>query len=73
MGFQDSSENLAKVWGMIPEGVDILMTHGPPAGFGDQILLGKNVGCPELLKRVLAAKPRFHLFGHIHEVRKLML
>jgi len=67
MGFQDSSENLIKYWEQIPENIDVLITHGPPRNFGDRILLGKNVGCENLLKRVLEVKPRYHLFGHIHE------
>ena len=60
-------------WDKIPENVDILITHGPPQGYGDRILLGKHVGCPELMKRVAEVKPRYHFFGHIHEVSTLFL
>jgi Icc-related predicted phosphoesterase len=67
MGFQDSSENLKPFWDQIPEGIDVLVTHGPPKGYGDRILLGLNVGCPLLMDRVKNVKPRYHLFGHIHE------
>lgn len=67
MGYQDSSENLEKVWRQIPEGIDVLVTHTPPKGFGDRILLGMSVGCPNLEKRVREIKPRYHFFGHIHE------
>ena len=60
-------EALAKVWAKIPEGVDVLITHGPPKGFGDATMSGKGEGCADLLERVRVAKPRLHLFGHIHE------
>ena len=66
--FQDASENLAKFWQQIPDQVDVLITHGPPKGYGDRILLGAHVGCPELMKRVREINCRYHLFGHIHEV-----
>lgn len=44
------------------ERVDILVTHGPPYG-----ILDRNAGCKELRNYVMAAQPRFHFFGHIHE------
>ncbi|GAM38162.1 40S ribosomal protein [Talaromyces pinophilus] len=48
-------------------GVDIMVTHGPPAGVLDKIYWGKNVGCDNLLQACRRAKPRLHVFGHIHE------
>ena len=59
---------LAQKWALIPEGLDILITHGPPAGIGDGSSLGKvRAGCAALRARVDLARPRLHLFGHIHE------
>lgn len=59
---------LAERWALIPDGLDILVTHGPPRGIGDTSSYGKRrEGCDELLQRVRAAKPRLHVFGHIHE------
>jgi predicted phosphohydrolase len=58
---------LAEVWAKIPEGIDVLITHGPPTGFGDATSYGKGEGCADLLARVKIARPRLHLFGHIHE------
>ena len=44
------------------------MTHSPPLGFGDVILNGNHVGDVDLLLTVRQRiKPKFHLFGHIHE------
>ncbi|KAJ5788597.1 hypothetical protein N7457_003587 [Penicillium paradoxum] len=47
--------------------VDILLTHGPPAGILDQVPPDLNAGCKHLLRAAQRAKPRIHLFGHIHE------
>ena len=54
-------------WKLIPEDTDILVTHGPPMGILDKTNSGKQVGCEELLSRVFEIKPRYHIFGHIHE------
>jgi Icc-related predicted phosphoesterase len=58
---------IAAKWALIPEGLDLLVTHGPPAGFGDLLSDGERVGCADLTRALARAKPRFHLFGHIHE------
>ncbi|XP_023236186.1 UPF0046 protein T07D4.2-like isoform X1 [Centruroides sculpturatus] len=55
-------------WNMIPSGVDVLITHTPPVGHGDLCILGRRVGCVELLQTVQnRIKPKYHVFGHIHE------
>lgn len=60
-------EELREKWAKIPEKTDILITHGPPYGYGDRTTRGDLVGCKELLKRIQVLKPRYHIFGHIHE------
>ena len=60
--------DLAKHWALIPPDLDLLVTHGPPRGIGDRAVLG-SVGCDDLRAAVLAARPRAHVFGHIHEAR----
>jgi Icc-related predicted phosphoesterase len=55
------------LWQRIPTGVDVLVTHGPPLGFGDRVWSGERVGCADLLRRIKKQQPREHLFGHIHE------
>lgn len=57
----------AEVWDRIPEGVDMLVTHGPPAGIGDLTVRDQLAGCEELRRRVREIRPALHLFGHIHE------
>jgi len=54
-------------WDLIPVDVDVLITHGPPHGFGDLCYDGRRVGCEDLLVRVRELQPRLHCFGHIHE------
>lgn len=55
-------------WDLIPNDTDILVTHGPPKGYGDVTTYGgrNHYGCPELLKAVKRVKPKYHLFGHFH-------
>lgn len=61
-------EDILKKWQTIPTDIDILMTHGPPVGHGDLTGGNNNVGCVELLNTVQKrVKPKFHVFGHIHE------
>jgi hypothetical protein len=59
---------LAQKWARIPDDTDVLIPHGPPAGFGDQTgYAGNRTGCEDLLVAVERVKPRMHLFGHIHD------
>lgn len=69
-------EEIQKNWDRIPENIDILATHGPAYGILDGVpeynsLTNKvglrHCGCPQLLKKIQEIKPKFHLFGHIHE------
>src|SRR5439155_5870979 len=45
-------------WGRIPEGLDILVTHGPPLGILDELGPSRHDGCPELCEAVSQARPR---------------
>lgn len=54
-------------WDLIPAGIDVLVTHGPPAGVLDRTAAGADVGCADLLDAVRRVRPRLHVFGHIHE------
>jgi Icc-related predicted phosphoesterase len=54
-------------WDQMPEGLDVLITHGPPCGILDQATPdGEHLGCVELLKAVQAKKPKVHIFDYIH-------
>ncbi|KAJ5646830.1 hypothetical protein N7490_003202 [Penicillium lividum] len=52
------------VWaGSLPDGIDVLITHGPPLSHLDLL----KFGCPYLLQTLWRVRPRLHVFGHIHE------
>jgi predicted phosphohydrolase len=59
---------LAEKWGLIPEDTQVLITHGPPLGIGDNSggMAGRQ-GCADLLSTVQRLRPVVHLFGHIHQ------
>ena len=43
------------------DGLDVLVSHGPPAG-----ILDKGAGSDALAELVRDTKPRYHVFGHQH-------
>lgn len=67
--FMRDAENIKKIWSKIPENLDILVVHGPAFGYGDLNSDGIRCGCPYLLERIKQVKPKYHVFGHIHEAR----
>lgn len=50
----------------IPYDTDVLITHRPPHGILDKAA-SITFGCPHLLEAVSAVRPKYHLFGHIHD------
>lgn len=63
----DRGPNIAAKWDLIPEDSDIVVTHGPPKGQCDLTPYGMlNVGCEDLMNRLMVVKPEYHIFGHIH-------
>ena len=64
MAFTFYPDEADKQWGGVPADTDVLITHGPMEG-----VLDDGCGCPELKKRVAKVKPKFHLFGHIHQAK----
>jgi Icc-related predicted phosphoesterase len=63
----DRGPALRAKWALIPEGLDLLVTHGPPRGALDRVFFGAHVGCEELARALGEKRPRVHVFGHIHE------
>ncbi len=64
---------IAEKWKLIPDDIDILITHGPPNGILDLVPRkgwDENTGCEELRKRVEKIAElgnlKLHVFGHIH-------
>jgi len=72
--FNRHSKEIGQHWDLIPEGIDVLVTHGPPAGILDTVKGSwDELGCPSLRGAVSRVKPKIHAFGHIHEGRGMRI
>jgi len=65
---RDDAE-LGSYFAEIPQGLDVLVTHGPPRGILDRNSAQEACGSAALLDAATIKKPRLHVFGHIHEGR----
>ena len=74
--FMRDDSGLAEIWDKIPTDVDVIISHGPPRGFGDLVRLhhspnaGQHVGSVTLYNRLCYQHfPNLKLLacGHIHE------
>ena len=63
--FRDRHE-LQHCWSQMPPGVDVLITHTPPAGILDVSSRGEQLGCEYLSLELKSKSPRLHSFGHVH-------
>jgi Icc-related predicted phosphoesterase len=65
---RNRGQEITKHWDLIPQAIDILMTHDPPYGIFDQNSDGQACGCQDLLAAVQGRiAPRLHCSSHIHE------
>ena len=66
--FMKPDSDLVAIWKEIPDDTDILITHGPPKFVGDLTYRNIYAGSLTLLEEIQQRiKPKFHVFGHIHE------
>ena len=71
----DTEEKLSEKWALIPDDIDILITHSPPYGILDLVEKisfdkpndHKFKGSISLRNKVLSEFRKIHVFGHIHE------
>jgi hypothetical protein len=59
-------------YSLIPDDIDILISHIPPKGLHDQISPekgSKHVGSRDILLNLPRINPLIHLYGHVHEDR----
>lgn len=57
---------LNRKFSQIPDGIDVLLTHTPPAGFHDTVG-GKHRGSIALNEHIERVKPALAVYGHIHK------
>jgi Icc-related predicted phosphoesterase len=63
----EAPDRLAEIYyNLIPEDVDVLLSHCPPQGICDLGGFLDNCGSWPLLDRLEDVKPKLHVFGHIH-------
>jgi Icc-related predicted phosphoesterase len=57
-----------RIYDEIPQGTEIVITHGPPHGILDSSPYGhaSPTGDWELRKAIVRVRPRLHVFGHVH-------
>lgn len=70
--FTGTEEELATKFAMIPNDIDILISHGPPFAVFDTVRETPNsipisTGSISLSKELMRIIPKLHIFGHIHE------
>lgn len=71
--FNKTDNDLKKVYENIPEDTDILLSHGPPFGYGDKCPsfmypeIEENVGSIALIECIKQRNIKLVCFGHIHE------
>jgi Icc-related predicted phosphoesterase len=66
--FMKDEDELVATWARIPDDADVLITHGPPFGYGDLAVHGLHVGSGTLAARLGDLEHlKLHAFGHIHE------
>jgi Icc-related predicted phosphoesterase len=57
----------AEKWTLIPEDTDVLLSHGGPKYMCDYMPWDLiNIGCQDLLDRIMVVRPKLNVFGHIH-------
>jgi Icc-related predicted phosphoesterase len=60
---------LTERYATCPADADVVVLHGPPAGFGDHTNRGADVGSTAALALLGRVRPQVCVYGHIHEGR----
>lgn len=65
----DTDEELAAKWALIPDDIDILITHGPPWGIKDKSYTKEHCGSKSLALKIgiMEDPPKLWVWSHIHE------
>lgn len=75
--FMASPEKLKERYSLIPENLDILITHDAPYGCSDVLLdrtcpwwTPNHIGNKELAEAIKEKKPKYHFSGHLHSCNR---
>ena len=66
VSMDDGEMSMHEHYDLIPQDVDILITHRPPLGILDGPD-GFHIGSAQLLEKIKTIRPQLHLFGHDHD------
>lgn len=69
--FMRTPEKIKPHWDAIPDDTDVLITHGPMRNvldFVDNRFGSERTGCEVLVDAIERVKPKYHIFGHIHDM-----
>ena len=64
--YADENLMIHKWYDLMPDDIDILITHTPPYGVLDKSSRGIRHGCPILAERLKTMNLKYHIFGHVH-------
>jgi len=69
--FMKEPAELEDIYTQIPDGIDILVSHQPPYGYGDRLVNEmsdhvEHLGSRELLTAIRRVRPKLVICGHIH-------
>jgi Icc-related predicted phosphoesterase len=72
--YMNDEEHLLELWKKtIPDNVDVVLSHGPPYGYGDNCNQqvynndeNSHLGSKSLNSIILERNPKYCIFGHIH-------
>lgn len=69
-------DGLRPIYEAIPDGIELIVTHGPPYGYGDMVeaqswyprypLEDPHLGNRDLMQAIVRIKPEIVICGHIH-------
>lgn len=67
--FYGDSQTLTDKYGLVPEGTDVVISHGPPYGVADRVMsaMHPHVGAAQADLMIRDINPKHFVCGHIHE------